>query len=68
MAQFDPPFFLEASAIHMERGWEHSTSTKERFFPGKISKFRALDFPGGPMAKTQHSQHKGPGFDPWSGN
>ena len=22
MAQFDPPFFLEASAIHMERGWE----------------------------------------------
>ena len=24
MAQFDPPFFLEASAVHMEGGWEHS--------------------------------------------
>ena len=26
------------------------------------------DFPGGPVVKTPHSQCKGPGFDPWSGN
>ena len=25
-------------------------------------------FPGGPVAKTLHSQCKGPGFDPWLGN
>ena len=26
------------------------------------------DFPGGPEAKTLHSQCSGPGFDFWSGN
>ena len=26
------------------------------------------DFPDGPVAKTSHSQCRGPGFDPWSGN
>ena len=26
------------------------------------------DFPSGPVAKTSRSQHKGSGFDPWSGN
>ena len=26
------------------------------------------DFPGGPVAKTPHSQYRGPGFDPWSRN
>ena len=26
------------------------------------------DFPGGPVAKTLHSQRRGPEFDPWSGN
>ena len=26
------------------------------------------DFPGGPVAKTLHSQCRGPRFDPWSGN
>ena len=25
------------------------------------------DFPGGPVAKTPHSQYRGLGFDPWSG-
>ena len=25
------------------------------------------DFPGGSMAKTPHSQCRGPGFDPWIG-
>ena len=26
------------------------------------------DFPGGPVAKTQPSQCRGPGFNPWSGD
>ena len=26
------------------------------------------EFPGGPVAKTPHSQCRGPGFAPWSGN
>ena len=26
------------------------------------------DLPGGPVAKTLHSQCRGPGFSPWSGN
>ena len=26
------------------------------------------DFPGGQVAKTSHSQCKGPGFNPWSEN
>ena len=26
------------------------------------------DFPGGPVSKIPHSQCRGPGFDPWSGN
>ena len=26
------------------------------------------DFPGGSVTKTQHSQFRGPAFDPWSGN
>ena len=26
------------------------------------------DFPGGPVAKTPHSQCRGPGFNPWPGN
>ena len=26
------------------------------------------DFPGGLVVETPHSQCRGPGFDPWSGN
>ena len=26
------------------------------------------DFPAGPVAKTLRSQHRGPQFNPWSGN
>ena len=26
------------------------------------------DFPAGPVARTPHSQWRGPGIDPWSGN
>ena len=28
---------------------------------------RMRDFPGGPVAKTPHSQYKGPWFNPWLG-
>ena len=31
-------------------------------------KFIWRDFPGGPVAKTPHSQSRGPRFDPSSGN
>ena len=27
-----------------------------------------MDFPGGPVARTPHSQCWGHGFNPWSGN
>ena len=26
------------------------------------------DIPGGPVAKTPHSQYRGPGFEPWFEN
>ena len=32
------------------------------------SKGATGDLPGGPVAKTQRSQCRGPRFDPWSGN
>ena len=32
-----------------------------------LFKYR-LDFAGGSVARTLHSQSNGPGFDPWSGN
>ena len=37
-------------------------------YPYKTLIKKILDFPGGPAAKTPHSQCRGPGFDPWSGN
>ena len=40
----------------------HQTSNK------KYKKSKYQDFPGGPVAKTPHSQCSGTGFDPWSGN
>ena len=32
------------------------------------SKINCRDLLGGPVAKTSHSQCRGPGFDSWSGN
>ena len=32
-----------------------------------LTLFTIRDFPGGPVAKTPHSQCRGLGFDPWSG-
>ena len=31
-------------------------------------KYLKKDFPGGPVARTLSSQHKGTGFDHWSGD
>ena len=40
-----------------------------RDIPEKHSKdTHSRDFPGGPVAKTPHSQCREPGFEPWSGN
>ena len=33
-----------------------------------LTKMYWRDFPGGPVAKTPHSQCRAAGFDPWSGN
>ena len=40
------------------------------FYPPhcRLLKRGTLDFPGGPVVKTPHSQCRGRGFDPWSGN
>ena len=34
----------------------------------KDKNFKDRDLPGGAVVKTPHSQCRGPGFDPWSGN
>ena len=34
----------------------------------KQQKSLSRDFPAGPVARTPHSQWRGPGIDPWSGN
>ena len=34
----------------------------------KQQKSLSGDFAAGPVASTPHSQCRGPGFDPWSGN
>ena len=36
--------------------------------PSSVKTIQIRDFPGGPVAKTPHSQSRGPGFDLWSGN
>ena len=38
---------------------------------GKVAGYKIntqRDFPGGSVVKTPHSQCRGPGFNPWSGN
>ena len=34
----------------------------------QVKNLISRDFPGGPVTRTLHSQCRGPGFDPWSGN
>ena len=45
---------------------QNSSVIRELLRNNSIKKIR--DFPGGPVAKTLHSQYRGPGFDLWSGN
>ena len=44
------------------------TCGKIQSLNGHFKKKGVGDFSGGPVAKTQHSQCRGTGFDPWSGN
>ena len=34
----------------------------------QLSNHGPWDFPGGPVVRAPHSQCRGPGSDPWSGN
>ena len=42
------------------RGWARTESGQKQM--------AGWDFPGGPVAKILGFQHRGPKFDPWSGN
>ena len=44
------------------------TFSKENIRKSHLRKRKNWDFPGGPVVKTQCSQCRGHGFDPWSGN
>ena len=50
--------YLEASTL----------LTPDTFREERQFKYHWRNFPGGPVAKTPHSQCRGSGFDPWSGN
>ena len=43
----------------------HGQKTKQT---NKQKTPESREFPGGPVVKTPHSQFRGPGFNPWSGN
>ena len=60
------------------RGWRRKTRGEEmkirriensfkKFCCEGSKKWGLGDFPGGPVARTPHSQCRRPGFDPWSG-
>ena len=57
--------FIESKDMLMSK-CQNSSVIKELLRNNSIKKIR--DFPGGPVAKTLHSQYRGPGFDLWSGN
>ena len=48
-------------------GWE-KLYAKEISDKGFVSRMNNGDFPGGAVGRTPHSQCRGSGFDPWSGN
>ena len=48
-------------------GRKESDTTERLHFHFEAQKFSILRFPGGPVAKTPHSQCRRPQFDPWSG-
>ena len=52
--------------IHQNKSRGSSIYVRTRII--KVLEKKYWDFPGGPVAKTPHSQSRGPGFHPWSGN
>ena len=54
--------------IHNGATVTHFSRTSERITRLNSSKSQQRDFPGGPVAKTPHSQYRDPGFNPWPGN
>ena len=56
-----PDWAAKCKKKQKNKPWEkHQIYKKKQTVP--------RDFPRGPVAKTVHSQCRGPGFDPWSGN
>ena len=51
--------------LQLVRNMLETTHREEKVFSSRVM---SRDFPGGPVAKTLHSQCRGPRFDPWSGN
>ena len=45
-----------------------STQAEKSLIDKSALEIKGGDLPGGPVAKSTHSQCKGPGFHPWSGN
>ena len=54
-----------ANSTHKKVGVAILISDKIQF---KTKIYSLRDFPGGPVVKTPHSQCRGHGFHPWSGN
>ena len=53
----------KGSILSCAQGWSsHDPHLRDEEMEGQ------RDFPGGPGAKTPHSQCRGPGLNPWSGN
>ena len=65
MLVFQSFFFLNTEAFSTDQLLRRPSGLKSS--PVCISKTKNWDFPGGPGAKTLHSQCRGPGFNPWSG-
>ena len=57
--------FIESKDMLMSK-CQNSSVIRELLRNNSIKKIR--DFPGGPVAKTLHSQYRGPRFNPQSGN
>ena len=65
-------FILGGSQITADGGCSHEIKRhlflgRKNYQPRQDIK-KIWDFPGGPVAKTPHSQCRGPKFVPWSGN
>ena len=52
----------------LKEGWIWGLAYPSILFSYQPKKGNLRDFPGGLVTKTLHSQFRGPGFDPWTGN